>query len=725
MRLRSHLLVLVAAALAPMVAVTAVLGVLFVDQVQDTFRSGAFARNRAFMSAIEADVHGDVKTLQAMATSRALRAGDLVAFKREMHDVLASQSAWRVVALSDASGALMAAAASVDSGPLADPDPRSLAKALTSDVPLLGTVLRLSADGAFGVAVRLPLVRDGRREGLLTAVVDTSQFQRLIVAQQMPAGWVSGIVDADGHFVGRVPLLSADAMAAPNFRAAVARAPEGWYRGRTIEGTDSYTAHLTMPGTGWSLGLAMPASEVLSAARRVAWATALGVAATLALALAVAFALSRRIAAPVALMLARARHRDTPVPMAPPSIPELAELAHALEQGQSAVHERELLLERERGALREADRAKDEFLAMLGHELRNPLAAIASSAYLLRALPPDTPSRGDALAILERQARQMTRLIDDLLDVSRLTMGKVLLDPQTFELDVLTRAVVQTWEHSGRIAPGRVAIAAEPTPVHADRGRIEQVIANLLDNAAKFSPPQTRIDVRIRPDADEAVLEVEDGGAGIPPEFIGRVFERFVQGPQGLNRGTGGLGLGLAVVSRIVELHGGNASAANRPPRGACLTVRLPLARSSVDSADGAPLMRDDRLLRILIVEDNDDVRETLRVALGAHGHRVRAVANGADALAAAAADPPDVVLLDLGLPDMSGHEVARHLRHDMHGAGLHIVALTGYGQPSDERRARDAGCDLHVRKPIDPSELLSLLEQLGRGNNGRTADAA
>jgi signal transduction histidine kinase/ActR/RegA family two-component response regulator len=708
-----------------MVAVTAVLGVLLVDQVQDTFRRGAFARNRAFMSAVEADVHGHVATLQAIATSRALAAGDIEAFERQMRDVLASQSAWRNVVLYDLSGALVAEAASSDAGLRADPDARTLTKALASDVPVLGNVLRWSADGRFGVAVRLPLVRDGRREGVLTAVVDPSQFERLIVAQQMPAGWISGIVDAEGHLVARVPHRSPDDMASSEFRAAVGRAPEGWYRGRTIEGADTYTGHLAMPGTGWSLGLAIPASEVRSAALGVAWATAAGIAATLALALALAFAFSRRIAAPIGVLLARARDPDTRDPMARPSIPELAELAEALDDGRSAMHDRERLLERERAALREADRAKDEFLAMLGHELRNPLAAITSSAYLLRVLPPDTPSRVDALAILERQARQMTRLIDDLLDVSRLTMGKVLLEPQTFELDALARAVVQTWEQSGRIAPGRVAITAEPTRVHADHGRIEQVIANLLDNATKFSPPQTRIDVRIRPDADEAVLEVEDGGAGIPPEFIGRVFERFVQAPQALDRGAGGLGLGLAVVSRIVELHGGSASAANRPPRGACLTVRLPLARSPADSEDSARPMRDDRLLRILIVEDNNDVRETLRVALGAHGHRVRAVANGADAVAAAAGDPPDVVLLDLGLPDMSGHEVARRLRQDMHGAGLHIVALTGYGQPSEERRARDAGCDLHVRKPIDPSELLSLLEQLGRRNSPSTADAA
>jgi len=724
MRLRSHLFVLVAAAVAPMVAVTAVLGVLLVDQVQDTSRRGALARNRAFMSAIEADVHGHVTTLQAMATSRALRAGDLAAFERDMRDVLASQPGWRDVVLSDASGAPLARAASADTGQAADPDPRTLKKALTSDVPVLGNVLRWPSGGGFGVAVRLPLVRDGRRGGVLTAVVDPSQFERLIVAQQMPAGWVSGIVDVDGHFVARVPPFSPDVMAAPNFRAAVGRAPEGWYRGRTLEGTDSYTAHLTMPGTGWSLGLALPASEVRSAAMRVAWTTVLGVAATLALVLALAFAFSRRIAAPIGMLVARARDPGIPVPM-PPSIPELAELAQALEHGQSAVHERERLLERERAALREADRAKDEFLAMLGHELRNPLAAITSSAYLLRALPADTGSRVDALAILERQARQMTRLIDDLLDVSKLTMGKVLLEPRTFELDALARTVVQTWERSGRLARGRVAIVADPTPVHAERGRIEQVIANLLDNATKFSPPQARIDVRVRPDADDAVLEVEDGGPGIPPEFIGRVFERFVQAPQGLDRGVGGLGLGLAVVRRIVELHGGSASVANRPPRGACFTVRLPLARSSADSGDTARQACGDRQLRILIVEDNDDVREALRVALGAHGHRVRAVANGADALAAVAADPPEVVLLDLGLPDMSGLEVARRLRLAVHGAGLRIVALTGYGQAADERRARDAGCDVHVRKPVDPAELLLLLAELRPGTSALSADAA
>ena len=726
MKLRTRLFLLVAGTVVPLVALALFLSILLVDHERDTLQRGALDRNRAFMTAVDAEINGHATSLLALASSESLERGNLDAFRSEATRVLASQPGWQDVALARPDGTRLLDVRAPDELAAPVADRARLSRAMASREPTTGNVVYRTPLKRYGIAVRYPVVRAGIVQYMLSAIIDPGAFERLIVMQDLPAGWVIGLVDRSGHFIARVPRRGNAEMASEAFLAKVAQAPEGWYRGLTVEGLDTFTAFRVSRVTGWSIGLAMPAATIYSSAGHAAWALALGTLATLLIALAVAWWLSRRIARPISDLANAARALGTE----PESvkfegageIEEVGELARALTEAADGIREREALRTRERLALREADRAKDEFLAMLGHELRNPLSAITTSVQVMRSAPAGSGMETQARTIIERQSRQMTRLIEDLLDVSRLTMGKVRLHPEAFDLEQLVRHLVQTWEQSRRIEAGRVSVLTQPAWVRADRARVEQVFANLLDNATKFTPPNRVIAVEVRRDGDDAVLEVRDQGAGIAPEMLGEVFKLFVQGPQGPDRTRGGLGLGLAVVRRLVEMHGGSVRAASAGPNlGSTFTVRLPAVEPVLSAAE-PPAPAVSGRLRILVIEDNDDGREMLRTMLELHGHEVRGASTGVEGIAEARRWRADVVLLDVGLPDLDGYEVARRLHAERETAHAKLVAITGYGQAEDEQRAYRAGIDVHVTKPVEPQELLRILAEVTRTPQGAAA---
>jgi PAS domain S-box-containing protein len=366
---------------------------------------------------------------------------------------------------------------------------------------------------------------------------------------------------------------------------------------------------------------------------------------------------------------------------------------------------------------REANRAKDEFLAMLGHELRNPLGAIASAAGALNAMGPREPAAERARIVIDRQVQHLSRLVDDLLDVSRVTTGKVRLDRQPLELGELVASAMATWRAAGRFRQHHVAVDASPAWVEADETRIEQVLGNLVGNALKYTPAGGRITVRVARDGDDAVLDVADTGTGIPPNLAGKVFDLFVQGDRALDRAQGGLGIGLTLVKSLVTLHGGAVETrSGAGGQGTVFTVRLPGVPAPVGSrravAPPAPAVSGPGR-RILVIEDNDDAREMLRVALTLAGHQVFEAPDGPAGLALAGEVAADVALIDVGLPGLDGYEVARRIRANGHHAML-LVAVTGYGQPEDRARAVAAGFDAHVTKPISPERLSALVTQGG-----------
>ncbi len=352
-----------------------------------------------------------------------------------------------------------------------------------------------------------------------------------------------------------------------------------------------------------------------------------------------------------------------------------------------------------------ANRAKDEFLAMLGHELRNPLGAISNAAHLLVM----TESRGDdttrARDIIARQVQHLTRLVDDLLDVSRVVAGKVVLRLQPVELAETARRIAAL--HGG----GRHVIAIDSTPVwvSADPTRLEQILTNLMANAVKYTQPGGEIAVSVGRERERAVVRVRDSGAGIRPELLPRVFDLFVQGDRSLERSGGGLGIGLTLVRHLVQLHGGTVEAASAGPgRGSAFTVRLPVLAVAPAPAGAASAPIAGPARRVLVVEDNDDARETLRNLLHLFGHEVHEARDGDTGVEEARRLVPDVALIDIGLPGIDGYEVARRIRADVPRAQL--VAVTGYGQPDDLERARAAGFDAHLVKPLDPRQLQEVL---------------
>jgi signal transduction histidine kinase/ActR/RegA family two-component response regulator len=365
--------------------------------------------------------------------------------------------------------------------------------------------------------------------------------------------------------------------------------------------------------------------------------------------------------------------------------------------------------------LAQANRRQDEFLAMLSHELRNPLAPIRNAIEVIRRFGPQDTKLAWATEVTDRQIRQLTRLLDELLDVARINQGKIVLRKEPLDLNAL---VVQTLETQRPAMAAREQVLTQALPsvpvwVRGDADRLQQVIDNLVDNAIKYTPKGGRLDLALRASATEAVFSLRDNGIGIEPELLPRIFDLFEQGHRTLDRAQGGLGVGLTLVQRLVRLHGGHVEVASAGPgQGAEFRVHLPCEAPMPVVADqpralgaGNP---GDR--RILLVEDNPDVAETTAAMLTLAGHTVCIARDGLEALDYVSRFSPEVVLLDIGLPGMDGYEVARRLRAVPSAAAARLIALTGYGQSADRQRGREAGFDEHLLKPVDPALLADLI---------------
>jgi PAS domain S-box-containing protein len=372
-------------------------------------------------------------------------------------------------------------------------------------------------------------------------------------------------------------------------------------------------------------------------------------------------------------------------------------------------------------AMADLNRRKDEFLAMLSHEMRNPLAPILNAVHLLQPRSDDTPEEVDARRIITRQVRRLAHMVDDLLEVSRITSGQFHLHLERLDLRVVVErareAIVALM--SERRHDLRVTLPDAPLWVHVDAARIEQVLVNLLTNAAKYTDPGGAITLTVEPVEGEAVLRVEDTGVGISPDMLPRVFDLFTQSERALDRAEGGLGVGLTVVQRVVELHGGRVSVASPGlGKGSTFTVRLPIASGPPASRDnGEAAAKSARSLRILVVDDNHDVADSTTLLLRhLAGHTVRTEYGGAEVRDAVREFRPDVVLLDLGLPGLDGYQVAAALREDPETASVHLVAVSGYGQQGDLARSREAGFAAHLVKPVHPKQLEDVLATLVTG---------
>lgn len=723
MRLRSHLQILTVGTLLPVVVFGLAAGAIIAERERDLIRRGGSERTLALLTAVDAKLEGYGESLRALAGSSALSRDDLPSFHAEMSRALPIQPGWHTFQLARPNGDLLLDAAEPFGTELGRVRERPSFEAAVRERRTTIRDLYAESENKYLFGLRVPVVRGDSTRYVLSALVDPSEMYRILERQRLPADWVGVVLDANNRIVART--RSSEEMvgqlAAVSLRNALSQASEGWFRGTTLEGVEVYTPYTRSASSGWTVAIGMRADEVDSGANEIGWLFAAGAIAAVLAAILLANGLSRRIARPIGSLATAARSIGRGEPVDPPTtagVREVREVSYVLARAAKNVRDRE-------AALQAADRAKDEFIAMLGHELRNPLSALMSAAEIL---PFDEDSADPVVAraasVIERQVRHMSRLVDDLLDVSRLTTGKVHMDLSPVHLGEAVQSVLDTFDAADRLSEHEIDTEIAPLWVRADRSRIEQITSNLLGNALKYTPVGGRVSVRVHGtggEGGEAVLEVEDTGAGLEPELAPRVFDSFVQGDHSLDRESGGLGLGLTLVKSLVDRHGGTVEAQSEGPgRGARFTVRLPTieppAPAPGDSA--APDSEPAQARRILIIEDNDDARETLIIALESLGHEVLSASDGKTGLDLIRDREPDVAVIDIGLPRMDGFEIARRIRTLVSNTGVtrdavRLVALTGYSQEETRARAEAAGFDRWLTKPVAIKELARIIEEL------------
>ena len=714
MRLRTSLFLLLLATAIPLTVFSVLLSSTLLRQQYESFVSAIKDRNRAFMIAVDAQIDGYIATVEAVAGAPSLAEGNLERFHAQAKAVLATQPDWLNLILLAPDGrhlvnAIVPWGAPLDAKPL---QPDSFAAALKDKRPTIGSVM---LGGGFqqrpGIPIRVPVLRNGEVTYVLTAIVKPEAFNRLFEAQGVPAGWASGLVDANGKFIARVPPRPIGSRASEAFLEQIKSADEGWYRGKTVDGLDTYTAFTVSRETGWSVGFAIPTDLVYGPVRHAAFSAIGGLLVVLALAMALALWLSRRITRPMAQLADAAGtmgHSGT-VASTGTHLRELADLERALNTASAGILARDRELRQQASDLQAADANKRQFLAVLSHELRNPLAPLLNGLSILKLRnDPQTATRTHAM--MERQIGQLRHLIDDLLDVSRIDRGKLELRMERVAVDAVVRAAIETAKPALEAKQHALVVryAREPLYVEGDAVRLGQVVANLLNNAAKFTPATGRIEIETRAAGSEAVICVRDNGIGFAAEDRGRIFDSFVQLDTSRSQAAGGLGLGLTLVRALVQMHGGSVDArSNGSGRGAEFTVRLPLADAPQAVAPVMPArVAAESARRILVIDDNIDAADTLAELLRIEGFEVRKCYNGADALALARELHPEVAFIDLNMPGMSGFELARELRALPRAAGMRLVALTGMGQKTDVEATRAAGFDAHITKPASADEL-------------------
>jgi signal transduction histidine kinase len=371
----------------------------------------------------------------------------------------------------------------------------------------------------------------------------------------------------------------------------------------------------------------------------------------------------------------------------------------------------------ERKVAERQNHAKDEFLAMLGHELRNPLSAISSAASLIGLPGVSQDGVARAKQIIQRQSHHLGRIVDDLLDLSRAMSGKILLNRVSLDMAGLVSNCLETYKTTGRTADYTISTELEPGWVSGDVTRLEQVFSNLLDNALKYTPPGGTIDIFVEVEDDEVLLSLHDTGVGIAAELLPNVFDVFVQGTSTIDRAQGGLGIGLALVRRLVELHGGSVQAHSAGPgEGSTFTMRLPRTERVTEPGQETMEPSHQSKPNVLLIEDNEDGREMMAMMLSCYGYEVRNAADGLRGLELATSYRPDIALVDIGLPGIDGYEVARRMRANPETHHIKLIALTGYGLAEDQRRVLEAGFDLHLVKPVDIDNLMKAIASCTTG---------
>lgn len=675
--------------------------------------------SRALSSVVDSELNANRQSLLSLGRSRSLLAGDLQAFYDEARNEVAAHPEWAAVVLTDGSGRLLFKTllpfGSPDSRII---DPPSLERVVKTGAPAVGRLLPGRTHPAF--PVRVPIYQQGHLAYVLTAAVVPDRMVQVLKAQRQPKGWVISVFDGAGVRVARsIDHSSTVGGAAMPELAALFRKHdvEGIGITHTLEGEEVFTGFTRLKPDDWTVAVGAPTAEMKRMLlRSIGWYLA-GIFGSFVACFLLAQRISRRIGDGVHRIRDEAVQlsEGAPVDVVRSDIAELDDMGLALEAAARRLAENARSLKDALAAADIAARAKDEFLAVLGHELRNPLAPMLTALHLLDLKAPDSTTR--ERQIMRRQIDHMRRLVDDLLDVSRITRGKFEIRRDAVLMQTIIERSLETMgpalaERNGSFEVERCTAELW---VSGDETRLVQAVSNLLSNALRYGGDGP---IRLKLEAGDGLARVEviDAGVGMSAQTLTKVFEPFFQAPQGSERQIGGLGLGLAIVHSIVKLHGGSIRAGSAGiGQGSWFAFDLPTIPAPVISAEEHPPHAQRRRGAIVVVDDNLDALELVAAALRTAGHEVETISSAYEALARIPSLNPDVAILDIGMPGMDGYQLAAALKQSAPSWNGRLIALTGYGQEADKARSREAGFSGHLTKPIDVATLLGAIESVIR----------
>lgn len=680
---------------------------------------------RAQASVVDGEIAATIRGLQTLAEALDIRENNLAGVYDYVRRVQQTQPTWIAVVLSGRDRELVSTLVPFERPLAAAVEPDSIAEVFRTGQPAVGP-LKAGPSGRMAFAVRVPVKAGTQIRFVLSAIISPATLAAIMKDPSIDE-WSKVVVDSAGTVVVRFPdpERSVGQRTSGGLIQSASANTEGVQRGTSLDGTPIYVGYARGPISNWVSAVTVR-QEVLDASARRPTLALIGLGGLLMLVGAAAvLVISERMSRDIAGAAAaadRLASGDEPA-MPSSSVTEVERLSAALTRASSTLVARErerdehiARAEEARRVAEAANLAKDEFLATLGHELRNPLAPALTALHLMRL-------RGDATnarerEIIERQVKHLARLVDDLLDVSRARSGRIELRRHPFEIVHAIEAAIEIASPliTSRRQRLRVDVPATGLTVNGDETRLTQVFSNLLNNAAKYSDGPGQIAIAARAENDRVVVSVTDDGLGIEQTLLPRVFEQFSQGRQSLDREQGGLGLGLSVAKALVELHGGEIEAQSGGPGcGSVFTVRLPRSVAHPETtsagAPSTPVPVSSR--RVLIVDDNHDATEMFSDMLRLAGYAVATAHDGMSALRLNQSFEAHVGVLDIGLPAMDGLELARRLRQSETGRNIRLIAMTGYGQANDIEASRAAGFDRHLVKPVAPDDLLEAIRQM------------
>lgn len=724
MKVRSYLATLVTAVMVPVVVFSALAVKAMIESEREAVQQSMRELARASAMAMDQDLVYAAATVRTLATSNRLANEDFPAFYsqtkaagggRAVHGALLDQDGQQIF------NTIVPFGTAIDT-----PDAKvreRVASVVEGGQLQVSELMRGRVSGQYVIAVEQPVRALSGKHYLIDQWIFASHLQSLLPTKNVPDSWLIAVFDRKGTTIARNRSHEQYVGTQPRseLRNAMRRDEAESVITISREGKRVYTVLARSHMTGWVVAVGVPSDEIDRTAVRAVTLTAAGLLLAVMLAVVGALVLGRRLVHAIEAVDRSARLMGTGQvpPLQELHVHEVTQLQHSLNRVGQQLHEVEadrlahLVQAQDAQRLAESQsRAKDEFLAMLGHELRNPLAAITSAVALLDMLPDGAPGALRAREVIARQSRQLNSLVDELLDAQRILTGKIKLRLAVVDMRAALDECASA--HQAQLAQARheLVIESRPAWVRADPTRLQQIIANLLDNAIKYTPSGGRITLDLRTEGGMAVLKVTDNGVGMEAELQERIFALFVQG-ESSQRQAGGLGIGLAVVRALAEQQGGSVLAYSAGAgQGSCFTVTLPLvdAHAMVEPTPAPAQARsaDTPRRTVLLVEDNDDVRHMLASLLEASGVAVVTAANGTDGIAAVAIHSVDLGLIDIDLPDMTGYDVARSI---LLQRPIPMIALTGFGQARDRRQASEAGFDMHLTKPVKIEDLVAAIE--------------